>query len=103
MLDRITDAEADVQEKYSTFRAEFDGHAATDNELEDVLRTATDTVACEAGLGGSQTDRPGRRDDLRKLAHLRNEAARPIGFADYWHAQLLLDELDPEQSGADPG
>ena len=24
-------------------------------------------------------------DDLRRLAHLRNEAARAIGFADYWH------------------
>ena len=28
MLDRITRAEAEVQETYSTFRAEFDGHLA---------------------------------------------------------------------------
>jgi peptidyl-dipeptidase A len=34
-------------------------------------------------------------DDLRQLAHLRNEAARSIGFADFWNAQLELDELDP--------
>src|ERR1700682_2113078 len=40
MLDRITGAESEVQETYSTFRAEFDGHAATDNELEDVLRSS---------------------------------------------------------------
>src|SRR6202042_3622447 len=32
----------------------------------------------------------------RRLAHLRNEAARAVGFDDYWHAQLLLDELDPD-------
>src|SRR5450759_3558080 len=43
LLDRITRAEAEVQETYSTFRAEFDGHAATDNELEDVLRTARES------------------------------------------------------------
>jgi peptidyl-dipeptidase A len=28
---------------------------------------------------------------------MRNEAARAIGFSDYWQAQLLLDELDPER------
>src|SRR6059036_3223551 len=38
ILDRITRAEADVQETYSTFRAQFDGRSATDNELEDILR-----------------------------------------------------------------
>jgi peptidyl-dipeptidase A len=27
---------------------------------------------------------------------LRNESARAIGFSDYWHSQLELDELDPD-------
>src|SRR5207302_5235816 len=42
ILDRITSAEAAVQETYSTFRADFEGHKASDNELEDVLRVSTD-------------------------------------------------------------
>ena len=36
-------------------------------------------------------------DGLREITRLRNEAARAVGFPDYWHAQLLLDELDPER------
>ncbi|MBV8718818.1 MAG: M3 family oligoendopeptidase [Chloroflexi bacterium] len=95
ILDRITSAEADIQETYSTFRATFDGHAASDNELEDVLRISTDSARVEAAWLARKQIGSVVSDDLRQLAHLRNEAARAIGFKDYWHAQLQLDELDP--------
>ena len=97
MLDRITKAEAEVQATYSTFRAQFDGHLATDNELEDVLRTAVETPRLQQAWEARKQIGPVVADDLRRLAHLRNEAARAIGFADFWQAQLLLDELDPER------
>ena len=96
MLDRITRAEADVQETYSTFRAQFDGHSASDNELEDVLRASRDTERVKAAWDARKQIGYAVATDLRRLAHLRNEAARAMGFPDYWHAQLLLDELDPE-------
>jgi len=96
MLDRITRAEADVQETYSTFRAQLDGHPASDNELEDVLRASRDSDRVKATWEARKQIGPVVADDLRRLAHLRNEAARAIGFPDFWHAQLLLDELDPE-------
>jgi peptidyl-dipeptidase A len=96
-LDRITRAESEVQETYSTFRAEFDGHSATDNELEDVLRTEQETPRVREAWEARKQIGPVVADDLRRLAHLRNEAARAIGFADYWQAQLLLDELDPDR------
>jgi peptidyl-dipeptidase A len=96
MLDRITQAEAAVQATYSTFRATFDGHAASDNELEDVLRTATDSDRVETAWIARKQIGGVVADDLRRLAHLRNEAARSIGFKDFWHSQLELDELEPE-------
>lgn len=95
MLDRITAAETAVAERYSTFRAEFDGHPASDNELEDVLRTSTDPRRVQAAWEARKQIGPAVADDLRALARIRNEAARANGFADYWHAQLLLEELDP--------
>jgi peptidyl-dipeptidase A len=96
ILDRITRAEAEVQETYSTFRASFDGHAASDNELEDVLRASVDSARVEAAWLARKQIGSVVADQLRELAQLRNDAARSIGFADYWHAQLLLDELNPE-------
>ncbi|HEV7665213.1 MAG TPA: M2 family metallopeptidase [Chloroflexota bacterium] len=97
ILNQITSAEAEVAETYSTFRAEFDGHAASDNELEDVLRAAQDTARVRQAWEARKQIGPVVADDLRALARLRNEAARAIGFADFWQAQLLLDELDPER------
>jgi peptidyl-dipeptidase A len=97
MLNRITGAEAAIQETYSTFRAEFEGHRAADNELEDILRTSVDSSRVAAAWEARKQIGPAVADDLRQLARLRNEAARAIGFQDYWHSQLLLDELDPDE------
>jgi peptidyl-dipeptidase A len=97
ILNRITRAEAEVQETYSTFRAQFHGHAATDNELEDVLRTSVETPGVRDAWDARKQIGSVVAEALRQLAHLRNEAARAVGFADYWHAQLLLDELDPDR------
>jgi peptidyl-dipeptidase A len=97
ILNQITSAEAAVQETYSTFRAQFDDHAASDNELEDILRTSTDSARVHAAWEARKQIGAVVADDVRRLAHLRNAAGRAMGFADYWHAQLLLDELDPDR------
>ncbi len=95
ILDRITSSEADVQATYSTFRANFDGRSVSDNVLEDILRTATNSERVKAAWEARKQIGGVVADQLRELARLRNEAARAMGFADYWHAQLELDELDP--------
>src|SRR5205085_11643074 len=89
VLDRITTAEAAVQETYSTFRADFDGHAASDNELEDILRISTESDRVRSAWEARKQIGSIVDANLRTLAHLRNDAARAIGYADYWHAQLL--------------
>jgi len=95
ILDKITTAEAKIQEIYSTFRADFDGHQATDNELEEILRTTQDSNRARAAWDARKQIGAVVADDLRTLAELRNEAARAMGFNNFWEAQLLLDELDP--------
>lgn len=95
VLNRITNAEAALQETYSTFRANFEGHSATDNELEDLLRVSTDSARVQAAWEARKQIGAVVGERVRELTHLRNEAARAIGFADYWQAQLLLEELDP--------
>jgi asparagine synthase (glutamine-hydrolysing) len=64
---------------------------------EEVLRTSTDSARVREAWEARKQIGPVVADDLRQIAHLRNEAARAVGFADFWHAQLLLDELVPEQ------
>src|SRR5215207_9808747 len=76
MLDRITAAEATVQETYSTFRAEFEGRLVTDNELEDLLRTTRDERRAQAAWQARKQIGGVVANDLRRLAELRNTAAR---------------------------
>jgi peptidyl-dipeptidase A len=97
MLNRITTAEAKIQATYSTFRAQFDDHTATDNELEDVLKTTRDSARARTAWEARKQIGSVVADDVRQLAELRNEAARAIGFDDFWQSQLLLDELDPSK------
>ena len=96
LLDRITRAEAAVEETYSTFRAEFEGRRCSDNELEDVLRGSVESDRVQAAWDARKQIGAVVASQLRELAHLRNEAARSIGYTDHWHATLLLDELDPD-------
>lgn len=97
MLNRITAAEARIAETYSTFRAQFDSQEVTDNQLEEVLRTSEKSERVQQAWDARKQIGSVVADDLRRLAELRNEAARAIGFQDFWHAQLLLDELDPDR------
>src|SRR5919206_2679727 len=96
LLDRVTTAEAAIQETYSTFRGEYDGRRVSDNELEDVLRTTTDAQQAKAAWEARKQIGGVVADDLRALAHMRNAAARAIGFETFWHQQLVLDELEPD-------
>jgi peptidyl-dipeptidase A len=97
LLDRITGAEAAVQETYSTFRGELDGQRRSDNELDEVLRTATDSTALRAAWEARKQIGAVVADDLRRLAELRNEAARANAFPSFWQQQLVLEELDPDR------
>lgn len=97
LLDRITALSTALQERYSTFRGTFEGQPVSDNVLEDVLRDARDSARARQAWEARKQIGAEVADDVRRLAELRNEAARTAGFADFWHQQLLLDELDPER------
>lgn len=95
LLDRITAASAALQEQYSTFRGTLEGEPVTDNTLEDILRTTTDSIRAKAAWDARKQIGSATGEAVRQLAELRNEAARAIGFQDFWHQQMILDELDP--------
>jgi peptidyl-dipeptidase A len=61
-----------------------------------VLRTSHDSQRVREAWEARKQIGPRVSHELRQLAHLRNSAARAMGYADFWHAQLLLDELDPD-------
>jgi len=69
----------------------------TENEVHDILRTSKDSAQRRAAWEASKAVGPILAPDLLKLAHLRNRAARQLGFKDFHVMQLALAEQSQEQ------
>jgi peptidyl-dipeptidase A len=94
-MEEMVKLQAQIEQKFNTFRAQVDGRTLTDNDIEQVLRTSSDAGQLEAAWKGSKEIGRVVAADIRQLVKLRNAAARQLGFADFWHMQLLLGEQDP--------
>lgn len=86
-----------VEKAYSVFRARVGGKELTENEVHDVLRTSKDSARRRAVWEASKAVGPILDPDLKKLARLRNRAARQLGFKDFHVMQLALAEQSQEQ------
>ncbi len=69
----------------------------TENDVRDVLRKSTDSARRKAVWEASKAVGPIIEPNLKKLARLRNQAARQLGFKDFHVMQLALSELDQKQ------
>ena len=86
-----------VEKAYSVFRAKVGGKELTENEVRKILRTSTDSAQRRAVWEASKAVGPILEPDLKKLARLRNRAARQLGFKNFHVMQLALAELGQEQ------
>ncbi len=96
-LEEMVRLQTRIEQAFNTFRMQVDGQALSDNDAEEILRTATDSARLEKVWKASKE--VGRRvaPDILKLVALRNEAARGLGFANFQQMQLRLNEQDPAQ------
>ena len=103
LLEHMAAAETRLKQSYNAFRAVVDGKPVADNHVDAVLRTSTDSAACEAvwtaskriaHFTGTDADQPPVWRQLVDLVDLRNRAAREIGHADGYHLHMATDELE---------
>lgn len=91
---QIVELSSAVESDFASFRPTLGDKKVSDNEIDDVLRLSNDEgerrAAWEASkeIGGVVAPR------VRELARLRNQAARKLGFSDYYRMSLELQELD---------
>ncbi len=96
-LNQITKLQSEIENKYSTFRAEFGGKQLSDNDVEEILKTSTNNKELQ-GVWEAQK-KIGRivAEDIVKLVKMRNEIAHELGFKNYHEMSLKLSEQDPEE------
>lgn len=92
LLARIVELGARVEGRFGTFRAEYGGDQITHNEVYRILREETDSAERRAVWEAQKRVGKLVARDLLELVGLRNEAARTIGFDNYYVMSLARTE-----------
>lgn len=91
---RIVELESAVETRFSRHRGVVRGNEVDDNEIERILRESDDSAERREAWEAAKTVGAAVADDVRELARLRNEAARTLGYRDWFALALATDELD---------
>ncbi len=86
-----------VEQAFNVFRPTVGGASKTDNEVRDILKTATDSAHRKEAWEASKAVGKAVEKDLKELVLLRNEAAKKLGFKNYHALQLFLNEQDGDK------
>jgi len=93
-IERMVRIEKRLENRFNVFRAELDGRRVGDNDLRRVLVQSGDCAARRRAWEAWKQIGAEVAGELLELVGLRNEAARSLGFSDYYAMRLTLDELD---------
>jgi len=91
---RIVELEASVEARFAQHRGVVRGERADDNRIKQILRASDDESERREAWEASKTIGAVVADDVRELARLRNEAARALGFRDWFALAVATSEMD---------
>ncbi|MGH2778561.1 MAG: M2 family metallopeptidase [Actinomycetota bacterium] len=96
MREQVVAVSSAVESEFASFRPEVDGRRVSDNDILDVLNTSDDDVERRRAWEASKEIGARVEERVRDLARLRNQAARDLGYADYYQMSLDLSEIQEE-------
>jgi peptidyl-dipeptidase A len=97
LLKKMVEKSNAVEKAFNVFRAKVEDKEMTDNDVREVLKGSTDSARRQAVWEASKKVGEVLNADLKELVKLRNEAALKLGFKNYHHLQLFLNEQDGDQ------
>ncbi len=89
--------QTNIESRFARHRGAIDGEPVADNQILEVLRTSVDTEHRRAAWLASKSVGAEVADDLRRLARLRNDAARSLGYRDHFALTLATTDFDEER------
>src|SRR5205809_7165769 len=94
VLRDIVERETQIENLFNTFRADFEGGKASDNQLREVLKKDRDLSRRKAAWEASKHVGHEAARQLLELVRIRNREARKLAYADYYSMMFELQELD---------
>ena len=97
ILEQMVTQSSDIENTFNTFRATYDGKTYTNNELLEMLAKERNSKKRQGMWEALKQVGDAVASKIANLAKVRNEAAKRLGYANYWDMQLRLQEHDPAQ------
>lgn len=97
LLNDVIKLQTAIEKKYSNFRADVDGKKLSDNEIEEILKTSSNSTELQKAWEGHKAIGPVVAQDIINLVKKRNEIAKQLGFGNYHEMSLKLSEQDPAE------
>jgi peptidyl-dipeptidase A len=94
LLKRITAKANAVEQAFNVFRAKVDGQEYADSKVRSTLKGSADSAVRQKVWEASKGVGAVVEADLKELVKLRNEAATKLGFNNFHHMTLALNEQD---------
>jgi peptidyl-dipeptidase A len=89
--------ETEISKKYSNFRTNINGKDLSDNQIEGILKSSTNSKDLQLAWEGSKMIGPEVAGDIIKLVKHRNTIAQKIGFRNYHEMSLKLSGQEPAE------
>lgn len=96
LLEEMAKKEAALAESYANFRPDFDGKKLSENEIRELLKNENDPAKRKKVWEASKQIGAILAPQILHLVHLRNKAAKSLGYSDYFQMMLNLQEVDPK-------
>src|SRR5262249_10083823 len=94
VLRDIVERETQIENTFNTFRANFEGGKASDNQLRDILRNESNIERRREAWEASKQVGHEVAPHLLELIAIRNREARKLGYPDHYSMMFELQELD---------
>jgi peptidyl-dipeptidase A len=97
LLKKILDMSSEIEKTFQNHRPKLDGQEYTNNDLLEMLEKETDSgkrqkIWESLKQIGEEVD-----DNVIALAKVRNEAARQLGFNNFWEMQIVFQDYKPDE------
>ncbi len=89
--------QSNIESRFARHRGTIDGKPVADNEILEILRTSLDSEHRRVAWIASKTVGAEVADDVRRLAGLRNDAARSLGHRDHFALTLATTDFDEDR------
>lgn len=100
LLNEISKLTSQIEQKFSNFRAEYKGKQLSDNDVEEFLKTSTNSADLENVWTAQKKIGTVVAEDIIKLVKLRNKLAKGLGFNNYHEMSLTLSDQNPQDVSA---